>query len=70
METVYKKIGRQIFNSCLSVSDHLCLDCDTQDNWNPTQGSHKGEINLLHKAKGNCIRITDKIDDGYRMSFI
>lgn len=40
----------------LFVSDQLCFDCDSED-WNPTQGSHKGEMTLLHKAKGNCIRI-------------
>lgn len=58
-----------MFNSFLSVSDQLCLDCDTED-WNPTQGHHKGEMNLLCKVKGNCIRITDKIDDEYRTSFM
>ena len=70
METVYKKIGRQISNSFLSVSDQLCLDCDAEEDWNLTQGSHTGDKNLLHKAKGNCVRITDKIDGEYRMSFI
>lgn len=68
METVYKKIGRQTINSFLLFLTS-CLDCDTEEDWNQTQGSHKGEMNLLHKAKGNFIRITQIIDDEYRMSF-
>lgn len=63
-------MGRQTLNSFLPLSDQFCLDCDTVEDWNPTQGFHKGEMNLLLKAKVNCIKIIDKIDDEYRTSFI
>lgn len=36
---------------------------DTVEKWNPTQGFHKEEMNLLHKAKVNFVKIIDKTDN-------